>query len=474
MKRNVSKVILVLLLVFCFVCFTSSWCTALHQYTITHLTPGGTWSTAQAINDLGQIVGTSQLSGDVFYRGFIYDKGTITDIGLIYPYHINYLGQVVGYYNTEINGDSTVRSFIYSNGALTDLGTISSDPRAQSWANGINDIGQVVGSGNTSYVGSNFHAYLFSDGAMKDINPDAESEALAINNHGLVIGNEKDGRVFLYRDGVIERLNIFGSALDINDHGEFIGRGSWNPDLEGAFLYREGELIVLGGLTDSGMTMPLAINESTQIVGHSDIGYVERPWGCNRVDHAFLYDGGVMADLNTLIPVNSGWELMVATDINNHGQIVGYGVRDGQFQTVCYEEDDDTFCYHFPIYSAFLLTPILETPIDIKPGWNPNNVNLKNRGRIPVAILSSKDFDAPSQVDQNSLTFGSTGDEESLAYCNQRTKDVNGDGFKDIVCYFDIRSTGFRCGDVEGILRGNTVDGMPIEGKDSINFLRCE
>ena len=161
-----------------------------------------------------------------------------------------------------------------------------------------------------------------------------------------------------------------------------------------------------------------------------------------------------MTDLNSLAPANSGWELMYATDINNRGQIVGYGVRDGQFQEVCYEEGRTTYCYRFPIYSAFLLSPILEATIDIKPGWDPNTVNPRNRGRIPVAILSTKDFDASSQVDQNSLTFGSTGNEESLVSCNRRPRDVDGDGLKDVMCYFRIRSTGFQCVDTEGILKG--------------------
>jgi probable HAF family extracellular repeat protein len=475
MKKNCPKVLFVLL-AFCFVSFTSSWATA--QYTITHITLGGTWSTAQAINDLGQVVGTSQISGDMSYHGFIYYKGTITDIGLINPYDINNPGQVVGLYNTEINGDSTVRSFIYTNGVLTDLGTISSppmvDPRAQSWANGINDFTQVVGSANTVYVGLDFHAYLYSNNGMENIDPDEQSEALAINNHGAVIGNERDGRIFLYSGGMIERLDIFGAALDINDQGEFVGWGSWGDGSEGAFLYREGEIIPLGDLSEPGNTKPLAINESSQIVGHSDIGCVERPWGTGHIDHAFLYDNGVMTDLNGLAPANSGWELMYATDINNRGQIVGYGVRDGQFQEVCYEEGGTTYCNRFPIYSAFLLSPIIEAIIDIKPGWDPNTVNPRNRGRIPVAILSTKDFDAPSQVDQNSLTFGSTGNEESLRSCNRRPRDVDGDGLKDVMCYFSIRSTGFQCVDTEGILKGNTVDGMPIEGRDSVTVQRCQ
>ncbi len=46
-----------------------------------------------------------------------------------------------------------------------------------------------------------------------------------------------------------------------------------------------------------------------------------------------------MADLNTLIPRDSGWVLLSANDINNRGQIVGYGRRNGQKR-------------------AFLLTPL--------------------------------------------------------------------------------------------------------------------
>jgi len=475
MKKNCSTMILALL-VFCFVCHSGSWAIDLPEYAITHLTLGGMWSTALAINDLGQVVGASQISGDTSYHGFIYYKKKITDIGSIYPYNINNLGQVVGHFNTEINGDSTVRSFIYSNGMLTDLGTISSDPRAQSWANGINDFGQVVGSANTVYVGSDFHAYLYSDGVMEDIDTigpfDEKSEAWAINNSGMIVGSERDGGVFLYSDGVMRRLNIYGNAFDINGRGEFVGWGSWGPGLGGAFLYTEGELTALGDLTDSGNTTPRAINESSQIVGQSDIGYVERPWGYSHIGHAFLYENGLMSDLNTLIPVNSGWELMYATDINNRGQIVGYGVRNGKFQKVCYEDNSDTYCYNFPVYSAFLLSPILEVSVNIRPGGDFNRVNPRNRGMIPVAILSTKDFHAPNMLKLNTLTFGAKGDEKSLAFCS--SKDVNKDGYRDLLCFFNTRTTGFRCGNTEGILRGKTVDGMIVEGRDSIKIVGCK
>ena len=60
--------------------------------------------------------------------------------------------------------------------------------------------------------------------------------------------------------------------------------------------------------------------------------------------------------------------------------------------------------------------------IDIKPGSHHNTINPKSKGKIPVAILSTEDFDAPSKVDRDSLTFGSTGEEDSLAFCNRKGK----------------------------------------------------
>lgn len=49
-------------------------------------------------------------------------------------------------------------------------------------------------------------------------------------------------------------------------------------------------------------------------------------------------------------------------------------------------------------------------------------------------------------------------------------EDVNNDGLDDLVCHFDTRATGFQVGDTEGILKGLTVTGMPIEGSDSVRI----
>lgn len=57
------------------------------------------------------------------------------------------------------------------------------------------------------------------------------------------------------------------------------------------------------------------------MVGYSDLS------GTSGTDHAFLYSGGAMTDLNTLIDPTSGWILQQATAINDSGWIVGFGTN---------------------------------------------------------------------------------------------------------------------------------------------------
>ena len=81
------------------------------------------------------------------------------------------------------------------------------------------------------------------------------------------------------------------------------------------------------------------------------------------------------------------------------------------------------------------------------------------------------DFDAPSDVDQATLTFGFTGDEPSFKSCARKPKDVDGDSLKDLVCTFTVK-TAFKCnliGDyTRGILRGQTKAGIAFEGNQEV------
>jgi hypothetical protein len=117
----------------------------------------------------------------------------------------------------------------------------------------------------------------------------------------------------------------------------------------------------------------------------------------------------------------------------------------------------------------------LAVTIDIRPdsdnGKQPAPViNPKSDGKIQVAILSSKIFNAPVQVNMNSLTFGHSGTEKSLAYCDTHRNDVNHDGMPDLVCSFNTAKTNFQNGDTMGILEGTLMDGTPIQGIESIRI----
>jgi hypothetical protein len=64
------------------------------------------------------------------------------------------------------------------------------------------------------------------------------------------------------------------------------------------------------------------INERGEIVGFSVDGTTFN-------SRALIWQGNVPLDLNTLIPADSGWYLQSALSINDAGEIVGYGVING-------------------------------------------------------------------------------------------------------------------------------------------------
>jgi hypothetical protein len=139
------------------------------------------------------------------------------------------------------------------------------------------------------------------------------------------------------------------------------------------------------------------------------------------------------------------------------------------------DEAHNLVCGLTSSFSFFTVVELTYLPvsIEIEPGSNSTSINPKKNGKIPVAILSTNDFNAPSKLDPNSLTFGRIGDEKSLAFCSGAT-DVNGDALPDLVCHFKTQDAGFKCGDTSGILMGKTKDGTPIKGSGSVSIAPCK
>lgn len=108
--------------------------------------------------------------------------------------------------------------------------------------------------------------------------------------------------------------------------------------------------------------------------------------------------------------------------------------------------------------------------IEVRPGsheYVPLNPNAK--GTVPVALLSSKDFNALT-VDRSSLTFGEKGDEKSLVRCNKDGSDVNGDKLPDLICHFDIQKAQFQIGDTQALINGTNA-GKPFTGQGVLKVL---
>ena len=229
---------------------------------------------ATDINDLGQVVGYNS-PFDTFQFGLLWaPKNGITRLGGSYPptmaISISNTSQIVG--QSESLSLYIGKAAFWKNGVETDLADLGTGAGADSLyygsaANGVNDLGQVVGWSTIGPVWalgvgleSPVHALLWTaSGALRDLGTlpgDTSSAASKINLFGQVIGSSGNTN--------------YSSDVDHSSPFKVVGR---------AFVWSE-------------------------LTG--------------------------MLDLNTLIPGNSGWMLNSATDINIWGQIVGDGTLNGQ------------------------------------------------------------------------------------------------------------------------------------------------
>jgi len=115
---------------------------------------------------------------------------------------------------------------------------------------------------------------------------------------------------------------------------------------------------------------------------------------------------------------------------------------------------------------------IVIVEIDIKPGSDPNSVNFKSKGVLPVAILTTDTFDATT-VNPDTLIFTAAVDlseDKVEPNCVRHgIEDVDGDGDLDLVCKFPQKTTWITCDTTQGVITGETFSGQFIRGFDSIN-----
>lgn len=105
--------------------------------------------------------------------------------------------------------------------------------------------------------------------------------------------------------------------------------------------------------------------------------------------------------------------------------------------------------------------------VDIMPGGNPNMINLRAQGTLPVAILGSAEFNVAT-VDPATVTLAGAGVVMRKNGPMASMDDVNGDGSVDLVVHVARKDLKLQVGDTEAVLEGKTYDGLAIRGTDSV------
>lgn len=318
----------------------------LHNNQLTYLNFGDLNSDARDINDVGQIIGDAW--GEAVHVSSLYDGRA--NIGETWR---------------ETLSLPSRKAVLFDNNAITVLDTsnVFNEPRGAVRATDINNRGDITGAqdlGNlTTGTFKGIAPVVFKNGIATpvDVSGSAQSptpfyetnvaEATAINDKGELVGYGNADPIsfmenaYLLADGKIELFSLFqygggvhayGSASDINNHRQVVGKaqGSYNEQYsEFAFIYGDGVITNLGtfdGLADSSdwsSSAALAINDKGQVVG-----YATSPLH-DGSDAAFLYENGTMINLNDYLNPTLGWQLTSADDINDLGQIIGVGLKNG-------------------------------------------------------------------------------------------------------------------------------------------------
>jgi len=134
---------------------------------------------------------------------------------------------------------------------------------------------------------------------------------------------------------------------------------------------------------------------------------------------------------------------------------------------------EGTYKNGYPINLLFLsdvpihlkaLDDEVEIDVDIKPGSNPNNINLKSKGVVPVAVLTTEDFDA-GDVDPTSVVFA------GASPVRWRLCDVDNDGDVDMLYHFKTQELNLDKSSIDATLTGQTNSGNVIAGTDTVRIV---
>ena len=342
------------------------------DYRVTNLPSlGGTVSRGNSINDRGWVAGYSNLAGNQSRHATLWLGGSAIDLGTLggpnssvaWPVKNN-RGILAGIAQTATPdplGENWSCSaffpaatatgyvclgFVWEDGVMTALPTLGGN---NGFATGANNRGQVVGwAENTVHDPTcvppqvlQFRAVVWGPGSdqIQELPPlpgDTSGAATAINDRGQVVGisgtcDQAVGRftaahAVLWEHGSVTDIGNLGGTtwntpMAINESGDVVGFASQpgddpdNPQLRAFLWTRRGGIQNLGTLPGDVYSEAHGINEQRQVVGTS----CDAAGNCR----AFVWEDGVMKDLNALVAPGYTAVLTTAQDIDDRGEITG-------------------------------------------------------------------------------------------------------------------------------------------------------
>jgi probable HAF family extracellular repeat protein len=306
------------------------------------------------INNKGHIAGTKNGKGVLYRSGKIvfldprnnylesvFPKSSYPD-KYLEPKSINDSDQIVGS-GVPGMGSTHEYSFCWIKGKTSPL--IGTHGPAGSWGKDINNKGQIVGSGE-GVVAEGFGSdalYWERNSVARAVNLGVKykwshSTADGINNHGDIVGiweyKPYQWHAYAIIGGHMKDLGTLGHnylhsyAVAINDSRQVLGystdRKGANLSREHAFIWQKGKMRDLG-LMNGYSVHPIGLNNHGQFVGSASNS--QKP---PKSRQPFLWTNGRYWDLNDLIPKGSGILIMHVWSINDRGEIIADGGKNGK------------------------------------------------------------------------------------------------------------------------------------------------
>jgi probable HAF family extracellular repeat protein len=277
-------------------------------------------SSITGINNLDQVIGTKWTAQGT--RAYVWQNSywapvaapSGSDVNGIQLSGINDSGALVGFSYGQ-NFEST--GFRSHNGQLTTLPML--EPGTYGDAQAINNAGQAVGAAAYTDGTGNLAptAVLYANGTVTRLVPGTLSRSAArdINDAGTIVG-EMNSSGFMIKEGVYSQISYGGNETRITavNNQNVVAGTYFDANGFGSFLYHNG---LYTPLDTFGKSWTTSLNNAGQVVG----GYGN--------DQPYLYDNGVMYDLNSLIDPGAGLTIKGGGFINDRGNIATYGCDAG-------------------------------------------------------------------------------------------------------------------------------------------------